>query len=84
MHQRQRGEPEMLVLSKVADRAGLFVIALNMLERLDAEKVVHLPCAILKAHQAKPDFIHDKEQLRLLFSLAKIHQQSFEEYSNFQ
>ena len=82
--QREYGEPRMLVHSSSAARLGVFVVGLNVLERMDAEKLIHIPCAILKARQTKPDFVDDEEQLKLLFSLAKMHQQSFEEYSNFQ
>ncbi len=82
--QRERGEPRMLVHSASPERLGLFVVGLNLLEKMDAEKLIHIPCAILKARQSKDDFVDGEDQLKLLFLLTKTHQEYFEEYSNFQ
>ena len=74
---------KMLVLLASVYRAGLFIVDYNTLERIIVEKLVHIPCAILKVCQTKVDLVDMESQLGLLFHVAKTHQEWFE-FADFQ
>ena len=82
-HQQKQGNPQMLVCYPQGFHShAIFVVLLNMLERMDAEKIVNVPCAIMKAQQWLEKFVNI-DHLDLCFQIAKLHQQSHDTYYNY-
>ena len=82
-HQQKQGNPQMLICySKGNHSFALFVVLLNIIERMDAEKLVNVPCAFMKAQQWLEKFI-SVEGIDLCFKIAKLHQKSHDSYYNY-
>ena len=82
-HQRQKGNPPMLIcFPPSCCLAPLFPAILHVIDRMDSEKLVHVPCAALKVRRGLgTDF--EAEELKFCFQMAALQQRTFESYYNF-